>query len=813
MDVEGLTHEVSNPLYHDGCAWVEAEAEGAAARKRARTRTLDALRAQSCAGAAATATADASGLPPPSCSAVGEVLCVWERDALRKAFRALDADGSGTLDAVELQLALRAMGYTAAEAEQRAAGLLGAADADGDGRLSFVELLRQPLHAGGGFSSCATVQPLLDVHAAFENVDANGDGRLRATELNTFLRGQGILVPPEGARQALLAAQPTERLDDDEEPYLTFREFVEALEKQALVVSMDDGRVLPIHFTDLFDVCSFLIDEGDAMRRSKSKLSERGAAWRRLTSLDRVALGFLERAIQRSHSRGAAKQWKHARWRDLKAGADADPPPANCPYDAAEAGEHEGDDARSGSLGGASCHSTASSVRSAHSLSAFGRPRNISDTLATRGRRARVSESARDLHVLSPKQVAEIRRLRKGVLLRALAIGAASGCATALCEYVSSVHIFDRDASLDPREMDRDDFWTHWAIMIVPAIVLTLIELLVIFRDVAAAVARMSLVIGLSLSPPDHGMRLFVTRAIAESVVGSCSSVEPCAAAPNIDPMYRLKSAQPGWKRSYAGTRIRLVKWWGVTKNGAFVVGAKLLLKAVLPRAAARSVAPFVAVPLTALFDFYAAAVALAGARVCLMGPFAACGVVDELLERARARGVCVTVAGREALIRGAACGVAQTEMLHPNVAIALSHLKHRLRCNTEAVDNPCSVKALYRLLAGKSALMASPEEGLLAVRLLAFVLVLDAGATLPRWRCLRRACDALGVAPSYGDFVAVRNAFLGGGLTAALLETRVPGRAEELMADDERRPASCWTAAARRWRGLAALVKFTFVP
>ena len=75
------------------------------------------------------------------------------------------------------------------------------------------------------------------------------------------------------------------------------------------------------------------------------------------------------------------------------------------------------------------------------------------------------------------------------------------------------------------------------------------------------------------------------------------------------------------------------------------------------------------------------------------------------------------------------------------------------------------------------------------------------------------RACDALGVAPSYGDFVAVRNAFLGGGLTAALLETRVPGRAEELMADDERRPASCWTAAALRWRGLAALVKFTFVP
>ena len=139
---------------------------------------------------------------------------------LEAAFRQSDVDGSGRLGASEFAAILRRCGIGLPRRDARA--LAGALDADGDGLVSFGELLRF-LREGVGGTAWYLAEPALarrvlgaaralrrvrpdwleDLRAALEGCADAGGGLVSSQDLGDALEDAGLsLSPPEAARLA-----------------------------------------------------------------------------------------------------------------------------------------------------------------------------------------------------------------------------------------------------------------------------------------------------------------------------------------------------------------------------------------------------------------------------------------------------------------------------------------------------------------------------------------------------------------------------------------------------------------------------------
>jgi Ca2+-binding EF-hand superfamily protein len=119
------------------------------------------------------------------------------------AFRAADADLSGTLDVRELSTLLWTLGVERSPAQ--CADLVAAADLDQSEKLSLPEV-----------QSLFSVAKLRD---AFEALDADGSGAIAASELSLALKSLGYALPP---RQC---ASLFAKVDGNGDGTVTFDEF------------------------------------------------------------------------------------------------------------------------------------------------------------------------------------------------------------------------------------------------------------------------------------------------------------------------------------------------------------------------------------------------------------------------------------------------------------------------------------------------------------------------------------------------------------------------------------------------------------
>jgi xanthine/uracil permease/Ca2+-binding EF-hand superfamily protein len=160
---------------------------------------------------------------------------------IKTAFVKFDQDGSGTIDAAELKLAIRHMGLHLGDAE--ISRMMATADKDGDGEISYKEfeamikstaegaedweLLRAQMGVADPEAVTAAMQ---QVQSAFEQMDQDGSGKIDKAELKLALQHMG------GPMSTLSEQELTDMMDagdKDGDGEIDFAEFADMMQGTA----------------------------------------------------------------------------------------------------------------------------------------------------------------------------------------------------------------------------------------------------------------------------------------------------------------------------------------------------------------------------------------------------------------------------------------------------------------------------------------------------------------------------------------------------------------------------------------------------
>lgn len=128
-----------------------------------------------------------------------------EQQALRRTFRALDTDHSGTITVDELRIAVKALSESSPEQksdldhsglDSAAVEMLAQLDADGDGKLSWEEIVLS-------FSHRKLVAKEERLYALFSQIDTDRSGRITADEMFRTLSSVGLVTSIEQVQQMM----------------------------------------------------------------------------------------------------------------------------------------------------------------------------------------------------------------------------------------------------------------------------------------------------------------------------------------------------------------------------------------------------------------------------------------------------------------------------------------------------------------------------------------------------------------------------------------------------------------------------------
>jgi hypothetical protein len=277
---------------------------------------------------------------------------------------------------------------------------------------------------------------------------------------------------------------------------------------------------------------------------------------------------------------------------------------------------------------------------------------------------------------------------------------------------------------------------TAWAWILGVTVVATTFEIGFLYWDSLRSVHDLAVAAGVRLFPPDVSERLGTASALARAALE----------LPNrADPRLRINPHRDASRLALLGAALLYKLKIGITN---FLL--KLLIRRLGGRALLRSWVPFIAVPVTALWNAWVARRVIHEARLRAMGPSAARERAGALL-----RGRPLSPAGRVAALRAIGYAVVGKRDLHPNLAALLEAVREHVGDSDEALDDPAA------FLAGVAALPPAEREGALA--LLAVALVLD-GRLSGRERALwRAACAACGRPETLRDLRRLRRDFVAG--------------------------------------------------
>ena len=136
----------------------------------------------------------------------------------RDIFDQFDRDGDGYITVEDLKGALLSMGKDLTDDELRQ--LISEADLDGDGKVSFKEFLSM-----SAATKMREIHEDTELKEAFDFYDANKDGLVSVTELQSALKRLGMPVSHEEAQRMIKAA------DTDGDGQVSFDEFVILMKK------------------------------------------------------------------------------------------------------------------------------------------------------------------------------------------------------------------------------------------------------------------------------------------------------------------------------------------------------------------------------------------------------------------------------------------------------------------------------------------------------------------------------------------------------------------------------------------------------
>ncbi len=311
----------------------------------------------------------------------------------------------------------------------------------------------------------------------------------------------------------------------------------------------------------------------------------------------------------------------------------------------------------------------------------------------SRGQPAAVGLDA--VHVLNETERLGLKQVERGAMLRAAAVGALSAALAAGAEVLAEP-LVAADGSSGQLH--------YWLVVGSVTLAATVIEIALIYWDTLRSVHRLSQVAGLQLFEDQASLP---QQAVADALARAALEL------PNpIQGPLGIHARKEASRLKYVLASLAYKAKVGLT-NFLF----KLLVRRILSRVAVRSlsnmVLPFVAVPVTAVWNAIVSFRVLREARIRAMGPSAS----EEALNQLWRHAVVPSPLAAEAMVRAVASAIVRTEDCHPNLLALLSQV--RLRNTMAQMDQPDNVSRFLKSLTGLSAV---EKTDVLAVLVLACV-------------------------------------------------------------------------------------------
>lgn len=247
------------------------------------------------------------------------------------------------------------------------------------------------------------------------------------------------------------------------------------------------------------------------------------------------------------------------------------------------------------------------------------------------------------LHVLNAAEQRALRRVEYGAIARAALAGALSGGACAAAEVFADVEF-------------ADDPVAYWTLMGVVTVIASIAEIAFIYWETLRSVHELARVAGIELFGAD---RKSSDEALIDALARAALELpNPVDSRVGVNPHREAKK----W-------RLILISLAYKAKVGVTNFVAKLLIRRVLSRVALRGLLPFVALPVTAMWNGIVMWMVLREARIRAMGPSAIEDLVNAIFGDAPA----LSEQGKLSLVRAVASAIVSTQDLHPNLVRLLS--------------------------------------------------------------------------------------------------------------------------------------------
>ncbi len=359
------------------------------------------------------------------------------------------------------------------------------------------------------------------------------------------------------------------------------------------------------------------------------------------------------------------------------------------------------------------------------------------------------------VHYLNPEERRTLRRIERNAVLRAAAAGAFAATLGATVSIIARPLLGE-----EPSDADWGQWLRYTGITLLTAVPVAIVELGFIYWNAIISVHRLAEAAGVVLFRAEDGVN---GSAGASSEDEIFAGVLARAALEIPNPPRPMFGIDPRREAS----RLRLVLATLVYKAKVSVSNfllRKLLVRA-FGRASLRSWIPFVAVPITAMWDAFVCRRALREARLRAIGPSAAHEVVECLVGSKEA----VSPMLREALFRATAVAVVGSADFHPNLVELIDALRERIgECEAEHLDDSREALALMRELA--------PAERRVAIQMLAIACVFDGRIGRKEWALLERGYALIERATPRLAVLAFKDGLLNGdGFGAPQLAALVP--------------------------------------
>jgi hypothetical protein len=357
------------------------------------------------------------------------------------------------------------------------------------------------------------------------------------------------------------------------------------------------------------------------------------------------------------------------------------------------------------------------------------------------------------VHYLNPDERHAMRRVERGAILRACAAGALSTIVSAAAEVLAHP-LLGPHPDTAPVSAQLE----FWGIVLGATIGASIVEIAYLYWDGLRSVHKLAHVAGLDLFLDDthiegHGERAAVAHAMARAAL---ELPNPTGAVLGVDP--RREASKLGLVLASIVYKLKI-------SVSNFLI--KAIVRRMLGRAFVRAWVPFVAVPITAIWNGLVAWLVIREARIRAMGPSAVVEMVSNVLST---HPETLSGDGQAAALRAVASSIVRTRDLHPNLVALLTYAKSRLgEADAGAPERTRALDDSRSFLAALHTLV--PIEQTLVLEMLSVAAVIDGRVTPSERRLLRDARSACGRSPDLAATQRLLRAFVSGdALDVALL-------------------------------------------